>query len=273
MSKTLLNKINLKESELDSENTGKRWLCFEGGWSLSAREVRALFDRAEVNKTKKYLVNFLFHPGEVRESITAEVEAVITPSGTGVMLWAAVTLPAKAEIMSGFGMAEAGSLPESDTDKLAELCKKSCRRCAEEALGEAWQKAWKPAAAVECSARISAEQAEKIRAAELLYTAREYTYICDAGKFYRQPMNGGGWEVVKVPAGIPVYKDGENVFGFDDSRTFYVENGRVRGGTEVRNGTTYYTTPYEWLSAYNCYSNVTGMVATFECWDHKLWEG
>lgn len=272
MSKTLLNKINLKESELESEDGSKRWLCLEGGWSLSAWEVRTLFDRAEVNKTKKYLVNFWLNPGEVRESIPAEVEAVITPSGSGVMLWASVTLPTKAEIMSGFGMAEAGSLSEDVAAKLDELCKKSCRRLAEAALDEAWLEAWKPAAAEECSARISAELAEKIRTAELLYKARRYTYICDDGRFYKLPVNGGSWESVKAPAGVPTYKEGENVFGFDDSRTFFVEDGRVTGGTEVRNGTTYYTTPYEWLPAYNCYSNVTGMLATSECWDHKLWE-
>lgn len=272
MSKTLLEKINLKESVLDVEDRNERYLCFEGGWSLAASTVRTLFDYAEVNKTKKYLVNFLLRPGEIRASVNAEVEAQITPGGYGVMLWAAVTLPAKAEILSGFGMAEAGSLADEVAAELDELCKKSCRRFAEAALGAAWREAWKPAAAEKCSARISAELAEKIRTAELLYAAREYIYICDGGRFYRQPVNGGGWEVVKVPAGIPVYKDGENVFGFDDSRTFFVENGRVTGGTEARNGTTYYTTPYEWLPAYNCYSNVTGMTATFECWNHKLWE-
>ena len=272
MSKTLLKKINLKESELDIVDRNKRYLCFEGGWSLAAADVRALFDYAEVNKTKKYLVNFWLCPGELRKSIPAEIEAFIAPSGEGVMLWAAVTLPTKAEIMSGFGMAEAGNLSEDVAAEIDELCKKSCRRFAEAALDAAWRKAWKPAAAEECAARISAELAEKIRTAELLYTARKYAYICDDGRFYRLPVNGGSWEIVKAPAGVPAYKEGENVFGFDDSRTFFVEDGRVTGGTESRNGTTYYTTPYEWLPAYNCYSNVAGMTATFECWDHKLWE-
>lgn len=272
MSKTLLKKINLKESELSSEDRGKRYLCFDGCWSLSASEAGVLCDRAEVNETEKYLVNFWLCPRELRKSIPAEVKAFITPSGAGVMLWAAVTLPTKAEIMSGFGMAEGGSLSDDVAGRLDDRCKKSCRRLAEAALDKAWRKAWKPAAAEKCSARISAELAEKIRTAELLYAAREYIYICDGGRFYRQPVNGGGWEVVKVPAGIPVYKDGENAFGFDDSRTFFVENGRVTGGADTRSGTTYYTTPYRWLTAYNCYSNVTGMTATFECWKHILWE-
>jgi hypothetical protein len=221
MSKTLLGKINLKESELDSEDRNMRFLCYEGGWSLAASDVRALFDYAEVNETKKYLVNFLLRPGEIRASINAEVEAHITPSGTGIMLWAAVQLPTKAEIMSGFGMAEAGNLSEDVAAKIDELCKKSCRRFAEAALGAAWRKAWKPAAAEECSARISAELAEKIRTAELLYTARKYAYICDDGRFYRLSVNGGSWESVKAPAGVPVYKDDENVFGFVDSRDIF----------------------------------------------------
>lgn len=270
MSKTMLKKIGLREHELESEN--KSFLCLEGGWDLPLAECDILFDSVIVNETKKYLINFLLRPGEIRESLSANVEATVNIGAGGVTLWAAVTLPGKAEIMSGFGMAEAGSLPEDVVSRLTELCGKSCRRFAEAALGAAWRKAWKPAAAAECSARISAELAEKIRTAELLYTARKYAYICDDGRFYRQPVNGGSWEIVKAPAGVPAYKEGENVFGFDDSRTFFVEDGRVTGGTEVRNGTTYYTTPYEWLPAYNCYSNVTGMVATFECWARKLWE-
>ena len=55
---------------------------------------------------------------------------------------------------------------------------------------------------------------------------------------------------------------------------FYVENGRLIKGLLHVGGIDGVKAvyPYEWLPAYNCYSNVSGVTATYGCYKKYSWQ-